>query len=166
MPAAARSRDDMVEGQISGAELFPAILAGEIISNEDVQPVEGDLFGLPNIGLETDDRRRPIGQVRRSELDIIFLEDIDSAGQNSTQRSVKRPCAQWMDTDRLEIGIQDECRVIGEAHVTSPFLDVSRVRCPANFMDVAFILKRKAAPHRGAAGECKLCLRGEIRNDL
>src|SRR6185437_893606 len=82
-PAAARAWHQMVEGQVMRREIVAAILAGETIAQEDVEPGEGRAPCHRDIGFERDDARQPHLETGAADDLIVMRDDMDAIETNS-----------------------------------------------------------------------------------
>src|SRR3546814_11311958 len=90
-PPAQPARDHMVEGQFLAR---PAILAGEPVAQEQVEPGEGRMLRRLHILAQRDDtgdRPRPR---RRPDTELVILDDGDAVEEYSLYRGLPRPQAE------------------------------------------------------------------------
>src|SRR3546814_19606829 len=72
--AALRAGDDMIEGEIA---VRPAILAGELVAQEEFEAGEGGELGRFHIFLECDHRRQLPPRGWTSALALVMVSDIE-----------------------------------------------------------------------------------------
>ena len=97
----------MIEGELPG---IAAILAGEAITQEQVEPREGGILRRPDILLECDDRRQPHRDVRAVDFSLIMLDDGDAIEEHGLDRRLPRPKTERIIAERRIIGVQHQCR--------------------------------------------------------
>ena len=81
----------MIEGEIVGRIIVAAILAGEAVSQEHVEPGEGGAFGDRDVLLEGDHRRQIERPARRTHLAVILGQYIDPIEEHRLDGVVPRP---------------------------------------------------------------------------
>ncbi len=64
----------MIEGQVVGRMIVAAVLAGELVAQEYVEPGEGGAIGDGNILLQRNDGRQVERPAGRMDLAIIFRQ--------------------------------------------------------------------------------------------
>ncbi|MET3161327.1 hypothetical protein ABIF34_008352 [Bradyrhizobium japonicum] len=101
------ARDDVIEGEIFGRA---AILAGETIAQEDVEPGEGGVGGRLDEGFERDHARQLHFQRGTSDRLIVMRDDVDAVEEHRLDRVLPRPQRQWVVTQRPEVRIQHQHR--------------------------------------------------------
>ena len=88
--AAEPSRDDMVEGQVVAR---PAILAFELVAQEQVEPGEGGIFGRLYVLPKRNDRRNLHIKAWAMHMTVIAGDDIDLVQKHRLDRGLPRPQA-------------------------------------------------------------------------
>ena len=96
MPAL-RARDDMVEGEVLA---LAAILAGEAVAQEHVEPGEGGKAGRLDIALERHDRGQPHLEGRAAHQRVVFREDVDAVEEHRLDRVLPAPDRQRIVAQR------------------------------------------------------------------
>ena len=95
----------MVEGEVA---LGPAILAGELVAEEQVEAREGRELRRPDILFERDDRRKLQPRAGTSDLAFVERHDIDPVEEQRLDRRLPRPDAEWIIAQRRVIGVEDK----------------------------------------------------------
>ncbi len=88
--SAQTARDDMVEGQIVRR---PAILAFELVAQEQVEPRKCGIFGRLHILTQRNHRRDLHVDARAVHMPVIAGDDIDLIEENRLDRGLPRPQA-------------------------------------------------------------------------
>src|SRR5439155_10989336 len=102
VPAAAMTRDDVVERQIM--RLPPAVLAGVAVAGEDLAPAQLDPRpGPADLVLEPDDGRRVVLGPRGPDDLVVVLDDLGLLAEHEPERP-----RQVADVQRLVVLVQDE----------------------------------------------------------
>src|SRR3546814_20475169 len=95
----------MVEGQFLAR---PAILAGEPVAQEQVEPGEGRMLRRLHILAQRDDtgdRHRPR---RRPDLALVILDDGDAVEEYRLYRGLPRPQAERIIASRRIVGVESQ----------------------------------------------------------
>ena len=103
--SALRARQDMVEGQLVEAA---AILAGEAVAQEQVEPGEGWIFARPYILAQRDHARQLEGPARAVHLALIGGDDVDPLQEQRLDRGLPGPEAERIIAERRVIRVQHE----------------------------------------------------------
>src|SRR3546814_4839677 len=74
--AALRAGDDMIEGEIA---VRPAILAGELVAQEEIEAGEGGELGRFHILLERDQRRKIQPRGGTSALALVMVDECEAS---------------------------------------------------------------------------------------
>lgn len=106
-PPALRAGNDMIEGEVAGVA---AILAGEAIAQEQVEPGESGILRRPDKLLERDHRGQLHRHVRAVDLALIMLDDVDAIEENCLDRGLPRPEAQRIIAQRGIVRVEHESR--------------------------------------------------------
>src|SRR3546814_6113711 len=89
----------MIEGEIA---VRPAILAGELVAQEEIEAGEGGELGRFHILLERDHRRQLQPRGGTSDLAFVMVDDIDAIEEHRLDRGLPRPHAQRIIGKRSE----------------------------------------------------------------
>src|SRR5690348_7532104 len=103
--SAARTRNDMIEGQVF---VRTAILALEPVAQEKVEPREGRIARGADISLEGDDGGNAHLEAARVHNATIFLEDVNALEKDGLDRVLPRPQRQREIAERPVVGIQHQ----------------------------------------------------------
>ena len=85
------ARHDMIEGQVFGP---PAILAREMIAQEQVEPRERRILAGPHIFLERDHARNLHRQRGAMHFAFVIFDNIDAIEEHRLDRGLPGPKAQ------------------------------------------------------------------------
>jgi len=99
------TRQDMVEGQLLRVS---AILAGEAVAQEEVEPRESRIFGRAHILPQRDDARQVHLHARAVDLALISGDDVDPFQKDRLDGGLPGPQAQGIITERRIIGVQHQ----------------------------------------------------------
>ena len=104
-----RAGHDVVERQV-----FPlaAILAGEAVAQEHIEPGERGIARRFDIALERHDRGQPHLEARAADARVVFRQDVDPVEEDGLDRILPAPDRQRVIAQRAEVRVQDEGRTI------------------------------------------------------
>ena len=108
-PPAQTARDDVVEGQVV---CRPAILAFELVAQEQVEPREGGIFGRLHILAKRNDRRNLHVDAWAMHMPVVAGNDIDLVEKHRLDRGLPRPQAQRIIAQRRVIRIEHQRRTV------------------------------------------------------
>ena len=106
--AAARARDQVIEGQVLARA---AILAGEAVAQEHVEPREGRVARRLDIGLERHHRGQLHREGRAVHRRLVFRDDVHAVEEHRLDGVLPRPQRQRIVAERPVIGIEDQRRI-------------------------------------------------------
>src|SRR5262249_27636490 len=106
--AAARTRDEMIEGELVRREAAAAVLAAEAVAQKNIEPGEGRPWRFRNELLERDDARQPHFERRAAHYLLVFRDDVDAVEEDGLHRFLPGPERQWEITQRPEVGIENQ----------------------------------------------------------
>ena len=89
--AAARARHDVIEGQMMAGEVLAAILACEMVAQEDIEPGEGNFACRRHVFLERDDGGELDLDRGRADRAIVVMDDVDAAHEGGLDGILPRP---------------------------------------------------------------------------
>ena len=91
---APRPRNDVIECQVTGRQTIPAILAGKLVAQENVEPGKGRAAFERYIFLERYDTRQFHFERRGMDFAIIFRENINAFQKHCLKRILPGPQGQ------------------------------------------------------------------------
>src|ERR1700677_3748947 len=104
-----RAGNDMVERQLIA---LAAILAGEAVAQEHVEPGEGGEAGRLDVALERHHRGQPHLEARAAHQRVILGDDVDPVEEDRLDRVLPTPNRQRIIAERTVVRIQNESRTI------------------------------------------------------
>ena len=110
---ALRARNDMVERQVLA---LAAILAGEAVAQEHVEPGEGGEAGRLDVALERHHRRQPHLEAGAPHQRVVLGDDVDPIEEHGLDRILPTPDRQRIIAERTVVRVQDKGRTIRRRH--------------------------------------------------
>ena len=104
-PATLRARNDMVERQVAARA---AILAGEPVAQEQVEPGEGGKLRRLHELLQRDHRRQLHRHRRAAYFAFVMRDDVDAVEEHRLDRGLPRPDRQRIIGKRRIVRVQHE----------------------------------------------------------
>lgn len=89
--SSARSRDDVIKGQIVCRHGCAAILALKAVAQEHVEPREGGMARWLDVSLQRDNRRQSHLEGWRMHDAVIFFNDVHALHEHGLDRVLPRP---------------------------------------------------------------------------
>ena len=114
--AAPRAWDDVIEGQLRRRMGAPAVLAGEAVAQEDVEPRERRPTILRDILLERHHAGQPELEAGRADHPIIVADDRHAIEEDRLDRVLPAPQRQGVVGQWLIVGVEDQGRKRREWH--------------------------------------------------
>src|ERR1700724_3387788 len=105
--AAFAARDDVIEGEIVAGR---AILAGETVAQEHVEPGKGGMRGRLDEGFQRHHARQLNLERGAAHRAVVVLDDINAIEKHRLDRVLPRPEGQRIITQRPEVRIQYQYR--------------------------------------------------------
>ena len=106
-PAAAAARNDMVEGQVRRRLPLVAVLAGEGVAQEHVEPREGRLAGGGDVVLQRDHAGQAHGDRGGAHFLVVFVQHRHAVKEHRFHGILPTPHRKRKIRERPEVGIQD-----------------------------------------------------------
>src|SRR5216684_7378859 len=96
----------MVEGQLVRGARAAAILAGEAVAQEHVEPGEGRVARRLHIFLEGDDARQAHLARGAAHIGVVMVDDVDALEKHRLYRVLPRPQRQREIAERTKIRVE------------------------------------------------------------
>src|SRR4051794_4406150 len=100
----------MSEGQIVRRVRPAAILAGEAVAQDHVEPGEGRVARRLDIVLQRDDAGQPHLERWAAHIRVVMIDDVDAVEKHRLDRVLPRPERQWEIAERTKIRVEHQGR--------------------------------------------------------